>query len=129
MCAAGTYHSLERGLLRLLNTDLARSEGAAASTNISKFFRPDVREIVLGRPEAAALGIASYLKVELFELFGRCMRGTQAIEEEFSAFGTPEDRECLDYVLHQKAGSSTKRFPNGVRDQGRHGEVLCALCA
>eukprot|EP00966_Prymnesium_polylepis_P325100 7381088-Prymnesium_polylepis.1 len=39
-------------------------------------------------------------------------RGVAAIEDEIEANGTDEDRECLNYVLYQRAGSSPKIFPN-----------------
>ena len=65
-----------------------------------------------------------YLKIDMFELFERLARGTRAIEEEFASGGTDDDKENLDYVLHQRAGTSGKEFDNGVRDEGRCGETL-----
>jgi hypothetical protein len=46
------------------------------------------------------------------------------VRREFIDHGTPEDLECLEYVLSATAGSSDTVFPNGVRDAGRHGETL-----
>ena len=45
------------------------------------------------------------------------------------AGGTDEDRECLHYCLHERAGSSARAFPNGVRDEGRDGETLADFVA
>ena len=72
----------------------------------------------------AALGIISFLKVDLFHLFDRCHNGLAAIREEWETAGTAEDQECMKYVLDQPAGSSTTQFANGLRDQGRNGEFL-----
>ena len=44
---------------------------------------------------------------------------------EVETSGTAVDRECLQYVLHERAGSSHKTFQNGWRrDEGRDGETL-----
>jgi hypothetical protein len=37
--------------------------------------------------------------------------------------------ECLHYVLYEKAGSSSTRFPNGVRDEGRKSETFEDFCS
>ena len=56
--------------------------------------------------------------------------GIEAIAREFAAHGTDEvireSRECLEYVLHERAGSNTKEFSNGnlKRDCDAHGCVL-----
>lgn len=52
--------------------------------------------------------------------------GIEAIAREFAAHGTDEDKECLEYVLHERAGSNTKEFSNGnlKRDCDAHGCVL-----
>jgi len=52
------------------------------------------------------------------------LEGVDAIQREFDTYGSDEERECLHYVRCQKAGSSSKRFANGVRDEGRRGETL-----
>jgi len=131
----GRERSLEKGLLHCLMggyVSSATEEPAAAAAprmRCAKFFGSNgVNELLLGQPEAAALGIISYLKVDLFELFARLGKGTRAIEEEVTAAGTDEDRECLDYVLRQPAGSSALEFSNGVRDLGRNGERLADFC-
>ena len=50
------------------------------------------------------------------------------IEREIAEHGTDEDKECLHYVLHEKAGGSLTRFANGVRDQGRNNETFDDFC-
>ena len=50
--------------------------------------------------------------MDLFTLFGRLAKGTDAIRDEIQASGTYEDQQCLDYILHQRAGSWKKKFPN-----------------
>merc|ERR1719379_1817321 len=53
------------------------------------------------------------------------VRGVQAIVDEIAAWGTETDKECLDYILHQEAGSGHQTFQNGLkRDCGADGEVL-----
>ena len=34
------------------------------------------------------------------------IHGVQSIRREIQDFGTDEDKECLDYILNQTAGSS-----------------------
>jgi hypothetical protein len=103
---------------------------AVPTSGSAKFCAPSARELVLGRPEAAALGIASYLHVDVFELFSKLMNGVQAIEDEFLANGTPEDIECVEYILHRAAGDNRGQvFVNGVRDQNRNGERLADFTA
>lgn len=52
--------------------------------------------------------------------------GVRAIFEEFERSGSDVDRECLDYVLNQRAGDSTITFSNGNlrRDCDVNGNVL-----
>jgi hypothetical protein len=55
--------------------------------------------------------------------------GVAAIEAEFAAHGSEADRECLHYVLHAAAGSSSLEFPpNGRRDCDASGELLRERC-
>ena len=52
-------------------------------------------------------------------------RAFQAILEEFENYGTEADKECLDYVLNAKAGSSNLIFQDGLkRDCDADGKVL-----
>lgn len=75
-----------------------------------------VRALVLGVPADAALGINHFMRVADSQVYSGMMRGTQAVVEEVARAGSPTDRECLEYVLSARAGSSATRFPNGVRD-------------
>ena len=53
--------------------------------------------------------------------------GVTSIVEEFDAHGTESDRECLRYVLEMLAGSSPKRFQDGLmRDCNADGQLLCS---
>ena len=54
--------------------------------------------------------------------------GVKAIQREIGEHGTDEDKECLHYVLHEKAGGSVTRFANGVRDGGRNSETFEDFC-
>ena len=54
--------------------------------------------------------------------------GVKAIQREIDEHGTDEDKECLHYVLYEKAGTSATRFANGVRDQGRENETFDDFC-
>ena len=69
-----------------------------------------VAEIVFGRPEDAALGVLHFMCVTRNGL--PLMDGVEAIVREVSAHGSDVDRECLDYVLRQPAGSCARTFPN-----------------
>ena len=50
------------------------------------------------------------------------------IQREIEEHGTDEDKECLHYLLHEKAGGSATRFANGVRDEGRNSETFEDFC-
>jgi hypothetical protein len=76
---------------------------------------------------ARALLQAHSLGLTTRELCQR-MAAKHAIEHEIEAHGTDEDKECLNYVLHGRAGESDLRFPNGVRDQNRHQETFEDFC-
>ena len=121
-CDDGKERSIKEAFSMMLNSQAARvGREGGPSVDASKY----VRELVLGRPEAAALGIVSYLKVDLFELFGLCTKGVDAIRAEWMANGTEDDKECVQYVLDKPAGKDDKMFVNGQRDRGRKGELLC----
>ena len=119
----GRERPLRDGMLLVLQRIEREKEGGRGeSTGDGKFFTSGIGTLSVGRPEAAALGLASYLKVDEFDLYERLNLGVKAIEEEVYAHGTDTDRECLDYILNEAAGSSNVRFANGVRDVGRNGE-------
>ena len=59
------------------------------------------------------------------ELNKRKNEGIRAIEEEVNNFGTDVDKECLQYVLNEAAGSSDKTFQDGLkRDCDHDGGLL-----
>ena len=72
----------------------------------------EVGTLIMGDPGAAALGLMKELGVEMFELFAQLAKGVDAIIEEVAIGGTEIDKECLHYVLHERAGSNPKIFPN-----------------
>ena len=140
ICDDGVERSIKEALGLMVNSRLALEErekqaaaahagasgtGASGAVEASKY----VRELVLGRPEAAALGIVSSLHIDLFDLFAVCTRGLDAIREEWELRGSDQDVECVRYVLDEPAGSSDKCFVNGVRDVGRNGERLADFVA
>lgn len=109
-------------------------------------FDSEARELKMGQLEDAALGVKNKLGIAPDKLSDLMRRNVKAIEKEVTAMGTPEvhhvtsrssslahrrltqdrltqDRECLAYVMHGKAGSSTKIFPNSPypMDCGKHG--------
>lgn len=91
----------------------------------------DVKNLITGKAIEAARGVNFYMKVDAntFALPSYA-DGIEAIAREFAAHGTDEvireSRECLEYVLHERAGSNTKEFSNGnlKRDCDAHGCVL-----
>ena len=56
-------------------------------------------------------------------LYDGLRRGVGAIVDEIHMHGTDVDRECLDYCLNQRAGSSALVFSNSPypRDCDEHG--------
>jgi len=58
-------------------------------------------------------------------IYARLSEGVEAIKREFEQNGTDEDKECLRYVLFERAGSSDKTFQEGLkRDCDASGAVL-----
>ena len=52
-------------------------------------------------------------------------RGVDAIIDEMNQYGSEEDKECLHYVLNERAGSSSETFQHGLRrDCDENGNVL-----
>ena len=52
-------------------------------------------------------------------------KGKTAIEEEIKKHGSPSDKECLEYVLNEEAGTSRETFQGGLmRDCDEDGNVL-----
>jgi len=120
----GRERSLAEALLMIAKRVASLKGDSTPSIGMDKFMGGGVGTLITGRPEAAAQGLAAYLKVDEFDLFEKLNRGVRAIRDEFEAGGTDEDNECLHYVLHERAGTNKRRFANGVRDEGRKGETL-----
>ena len=110
-------HHEGEGLAHASQSTGALEGGAspAGRTDTSKFFGggdQGIRSLTVGRPDLAALGLEAYLNIEPAELHERMTRGVEAIRSEVEASGDEEAIECLEYVLHQRAGSSPKLFSN-----------------
>ena len=85
----------------------------------------EAAEMRTGQLADAALGIAVAMGVEPFAMppMDECI---EAVRTEFDRAGTSVDRECMHYVLEERAGSSELVFFNtGLRrDCSADGEVL-----
>ena len=68
--------------------------------------------MVMGQPEFAALGLDYFMRVPSYVQPPSLDNGIRAIEAEVAAHGDIVMRECLQYVLHEAAGSSPLLFPN-----------------
>jgi hypothetical protein len=110
--------------LRVRVNEIVVALGSARQQPIDVRFTTELRQMILGEPEEAALGIDRFMRVASSTMHAGMAKGVTAIIAEFEASGTDNDKECLRYVMHEKAGSSEKEFPNGVRDQGRNDETL-----
>lgn len=118
----GKLVALREGIFSVFDSELVQaqmdkfitstSSAGAAPLAGGKFAADDVQTLLMGDPQAAALGLWKELKVDMFELFGLLAKGVDAIVMEVEASGNATDRECLNYVLNQRAGSSPKIFPN-----------------
>jgi len=99
----------------------ARSESGVGEG--SRFFE-DPYELKTGRPELAARGLTDRMQTDT-TLFASLAKGADGFEDEAREFAEKnpacgaEVVETVDYVLNQK--TSEKRYPNGIRDQGRNG--------
>ena len=90
----------------------AGDESDLSSVTSKARFTSEMRELVMGRAQDAALGLSHFLKIDEAALYSRMMDGTTAIEGEFAQGASLESQECLHYVLHERAGSSPKMFGN-----------------
>lgn len=101
----------------------------AGSVEFVPKFGGEATHLLFGEPKEAVLGYPKFLNISQAELNRLIGRGTQAIYDEYQEHGSDEEKECLAYVLKEKAGSSAKEFPpNGKRDEGRNGETLRHFC-
>lgn len=115
---------LQHELCVRINEVLESLVAAGELKRVDGRFIISLKQMILGEPEEAALGIDRYMRVPSSTIYAGMMKGVEAIIAEFEASGTESDKECLHYVMHERAGSSDKEFPNGVRDQGRNNELL-----
>lgn len=102
------------------------SSAPAGSPTWTPRFSGSVHDLVMGDRRQTALGIYTILGIDQREMHTLMTNGIGAIEDEVKTNGTDEDRECLQYVLHERAGSNPKLFPNSdwPRDHGRNGETF-----
>jgi hypothetical protein len=92
-------------------------------------FGGEIRWMTTGKPVEAALGLHRFLGVSESHVALQLVDPVGAIEAEVKAHGTDDDRYCLHYVLREAAGTSERQWPNGVLDDGRHGERFADFVA
>ena len=124
MCKDGRERPAAEALIIIMKRIVADKIGFNERTAGKFWWEQEKGTLMTGMPEAAALGLAHLLRVDEFDLFDKLGYGIKAIEDEFKNHGTEDDLECLHYVLHEAAGTSTRQFANGIRDQGRSGETF-----
>jgi hypothetical protein len=123
-------HGQESSLSRAMGAVMRRvarkpPPAAGASGDRSSRFTSETHYLVTGKPLDAALGVNHYMRVDAAVVMRGMAEGVRRIVREVERGGTPEDRECLDYVLRRRAGSSAKAFQGGRRrDSQRQGEQL-----
>ena len=103
-------------------TETPLASAAQPMTTSSSRFECEVTALVLGSNIASVLPIAEFMGVEersIARAVAAADDGIGAMRDEFKAHGTPDDLECLHYVLEGKTGDSTRVWPNGVLDSGR----------
>ena len=115
---------IQQELRERMNEILSTLVAGGAPQRVDVRFTIALKQMILGLPEEAALGIDRFMRVASSTIYAGMARGVAAIVAEFEVAGTATDKECLHYVMHERAGSSDKEFPNGVRDQGRNGETF-----
>lgn len=76
--------------------------------------RFEARDMVFGLSKHAAAGVERYLCIGANGVRSGMNRGAQGIVAEVEAHGSEVDIECLNYVLHEEAGSNAKRFQGGL---------------
>lgn len=96
---------------------------SSGANEASERFSTTIEELVVGRPEYAALGLDHFMRVPDTMRIPALADGVNAIVHEVKSRGDQTMRECLNYVLRQRAGSSPTLFPNSPypRDCGAHG--------
>ena len=83
-------------------------------------YSSNARDFILGEPIIAALGLEDYMRQGFSHYWvhpNSCDEALAAIDEEFRAHGTDEDREWFDYIRNHAA--SEKKCHQGIRDHNR----------
>ena len=116
------YVELET-LLREAVASMSGFGGKIKGLGSSAKFTTDTSELVVGKYTDAVLGISHFMRVPEALVLTGMTGGVAAIVAEFERVGNASDLECLHYVMHERAGSSTKLFPNSAfpRDCDAHG--------
>ena len=112
-----------RAFIERTLTHTLREQVGKRQENRNKFSMDGVNELRTGARVQAAQGIAALLGLTDDDLHRKMGKGHMAIQVEINSHGTPEDKECLEYVLHRAAGDSEMLFPNSPwpRDCDRNG--------
>ena len=119
----GERRRVREELVRLLGDAFKVEVRTGGGFSDASRFSGEPSDLILGKPAEAALGINHYMRVDVASFaMPPYARGVAAIAAEIEASGTPEDRECLDYVLNQRAGESELVFPNGNRKRDCDGQ-------
>jgi len=108
--------------------------GVTTLDNAGGKFLCELRSLITGEPQDAALGYIHYMKVEPSVVHIGLSQGLQGIQDEFERYVgefADEVRECMHYVLYERAGTNEKLFPNSPhkRDHTRNGETLADFLA
>ena len=108
-------------------TDPEAADAADGPATAYSKFSGEPGELRCGKPTETALGINHVMRVDpLHFAMPPYAEGVMHIAAEIEASGTASDRECLDYVLRRRAGSSDLTFSNGglKRDCDAAGRLL-----
>ena len=121
---AGRTARLRAQLQQAVN-ELGGVSAMGELTDTTSRFVIEPRCLRFGEPVDNVFGIEHFMHVAEEAVMAGMIEGVRAIEREVEAHGTEGDKECLHYLLHEEAGSSTKTFQHGLmRDRGANGEEL-----
>ena len=94
---------------------IVRSLGGLCNDNNSHRFCGEASEFMIDDPSSK--GLAQLLGLTTRSLAAIMSRGVAAIEAEFAGeHATAVDKECLHYVLHERAGTNQTAFGGVIRD-------------
>jgi hypothetical protein len=100
--------------VKVVEARTARIGKKTSFSGDSERFTTDFQRLIHGQLMDAALGINHFMKVTDNHVYTGMAGGVNAIVAEIERAGTEEGKECLNYVLNMRAGSSPKRFPNSL---------------